>query len=400
MQTKKIIMVVSDFPVYSETFILNKFKGLAGKLNISIFSIGRKNHKNLKNFPEFKNRVRYTWPASPAWKPVLLYPFFLLRCFFLNPFGVISYFLKGFRVCGFSIFKNFYLDGELVLLSPDVLHYEFGALAAKKTYLKEILSCKLIVSFRGYDINFSGLEKKDYYKQVWDQADALHFLGDDLWQHAQKRGCPPGKKHVLISPAIDANFFAPANEKQTTVEEPVRILSVGRLEWKKGYEFALQTMCLLKDQKISFEYKIAGEGNYFESVVFCRRQLGLDKEVIFLGKKNSEEIKAELQRADIFVHSAVSEGFCNAVLEAQAMEIPVVTSDADGLQENIQNGVTGFIVPRRNPEAMAEKIINLIQNPELRRNMGEKGRERVLKFFKIEDQIKSFENFYSDILKT
>ena len=80
------------------------------------------------------------------------------------------------------------------------------------------------------------------------------------------------------------------------------------------------------------------------------------------------------------------------------MAIPVVASDADGLSENVQDGVTGFVVPRRNPSALAKKLILLAQDPALRERMGWAGRQRVLGRFQLGDQIAAFDGLYRQIL--
>jgi colanic acid/amylovoran biosynthesis glycosyltransferase len=110
------------------------------------------------------------------------------------------------------------------------------------------------------------------------------------------------------------------------------------------------------------------------------------------------EVLNSLKWADIFLHAAVSEGFCNAVLEAQAMGIPVVCTDADGLTENVADGVTGYVTPRRDSLAMAEKIISLASDGTLRHKMGAAGRKRVEKYFQLEQQMDAFDSFYEMLL--
>jgi colanic acid/amylovoran biosynthesis glycosyltransferase len=99
------------------------------------------------------------------------------------------------------------------------------------------------------------------------------------------------------------------------------------------------------------------------------------------------------------LHPAVSEGFSNAVLEAQAMGLPVVCTDADGLSENIENNLTGFVVPKWDAEAIAEKLVWCYSHQDEAMKMGEKGVERVNKLFKIEQQIDKFVKYYSDLKK-
>ena len=102
--------------------------------------------------------------------------------------------------------------------------------------------------------------------------------------------------------------------------------------------------------------------------------------------------------ADVFLHSAVSEGFCNAVMEAQAMSLPVVCTDAGGLPENVEHEVSGFVVPRREPQPLAERLALLARNPALRQQMGQAGRRRVLASFRQEKQIADFDRFFREVL--
>jgi len=85
------------------------------------------------------------------------------------------------------------------------------------------------------------------------------------------------------------------------------------------------------------------------------------------------------------------------VLEAQSFGLPVVCTDAGGLPEAVEDGVTGFVVPARDPQALAEKTIALAQDAELRARMGEQGRRRVLANFTLEQQAARFLEFYRDV---
>ncbi|NDJ35770.1 MAG: glycosyltransferase, partial [Chloroflexi bacterium] len=101
---------------------------------------------------------------------------------------------------------------------------------------------------------------------------------------------------------------------------------------------------------------------------------------------------------DVLLHLAWSEGFGNAPLEAQAMGVPVVASDAGGLPENIADGVTGFIVPRRDPAAAAEKLALLARSPDLRARMGQAGRARVRAAFTLDRQIAAWVRLYGAVV--
>lgn len=403
-KSERIVLYLASFPRLSETFIVNKFLGLLKNgWDIHIVcseSDSRQwnNFPELTQYPNIRERIHVRWPHRPRWLAVLLIPVVLLRCLFYQFKATINYLVYGWKTFSLDVFRRLYLDAEVVLLQPALIHFEFGALAAQQMYLKELLDCNILVSFRGYDLNFTELNNPNFYSSVWQKADELHLLSEHLWEIAKERGCPSDKPYTLIPPSIDVSYFM-KSENQPASEDVIRILSVGRLEWKKGYEYALQAVKLLMDRGIACEYRLIGDGNYREALYFARHQLSLKNVAAFLGAQSPDMIRTQMNWADIFLHPSLSEGFCNVVLEAQSMEIPVVASDAGGLKENVEPAVTGFIVPRRDPQALADKMEMLALNFSLRKEMGTAGRKRVLHFFKIEDQIAKFEEIYSRLLQ-
>lgn len=405
----KIILVVPTFPKLSETFIVSKFLGLLDRGWDVHVVCQRSPVTAWHHFPalqqraDVQRRVHTTWPHQKRWMVAALWFPALLTTFWRNPKGTIAYFKRGWEQFGRAVFKRFYLDAVLLAQRPFLVHFEFGSLAAKRMSLKKLLNCAVTVSFRGYDLNFVGLDMPDYYADVWREATAVHLLGQDLWERAQKRGAPDTLPHTLIPPAIDVEKFRDfsANvSEEIGQQRPFRILSVGRLAWKKGYEFALQAVHLLEQQNIPVEYRIVGAGDYLESLTFARHQFNLTNNVQFLGAISPDGVREQMAWADVLLHTAVSEGFGNVVLEAQAMQLPVVCTDADGLPANIADGITGFVVPRRNPQAMAEKLAQLAHDKPLRARFGQAGRVRIQNYFKIEDQADAFSQFYRQALST
>jgi len=404
--TKRLILILSIFPQGSETFIVNKFLGLLARgWDVHILC----NKINKKAWSAFsalaanpsKKRVHTTPPHQPKWLAVILFPIEWFTCLVTAPRETWRYLKSGWSQFRWDVLKHFYLDAPLLRLHPDILHFEFGSLAVGRTYLKNLLNTKMSVSFRGYDLNYIGLNDPNYYQDVWDRIDAAHFLGEDLWQRAQKRGAPKDLHRSLIPPAVDLPKFPEIAvrkyEKLGIAENPIKILSVGRLHWKKGYEFTLQAVKALMERGVKCEYRIIGIGDYKNCLYFTRHQLGLEKVVQFCGGLSHVHVLDYMQWADVFLHGAVSEGFCNAVLEAQAMCVPVVCTDADGLRENIEDGITGFVVPRRDPKAMVEKLVLLAKDGHLRQQMGLAGRQRVETHFQIASQLDAFETFYEQL---
>lgn len=401
----RVVLVVPAFPKLSETFVVSKALGLLDRGWDVHVLCRRSESADWAAFPRLeraamRSRVHVVKPPRTAHGVAVGVALAGLRSGYRR--GAWRY-GRDREVPPSERFKRWYLDEPLIRLRPDVVHFEFGALAVGRMHLERLVRCRTVVSFRGYDLNYVGLGDPQYYADVWEYADALHLLGEDLWERAQRRGCPSDKPHALIPPAIDAAAFGPSERKSAgvvgTVDRPLRILSVGRLAWTKGYEYALQAVRRLMDHGVMCRYTIVGGGSYVEAVAFARHQLGLADTVEFAGPLVPELVRARMREADVFLHAAVSEGFCNAVLEAQACQLPVVSSDAGGLPENVTDGDTGFVVPRRDPDALAEKLMRLAGDPELRLGMGRAGRHRVLKHFRTDVQIAAFEDLYRRVLQ-
>lgn len=407
MKHKRIALVVPVFPQISETFIVSKFLGLLARgWDVHIVAQkfdphARDAFPQLHSNPQAERRVHKTWPHQPRVLAALLFLPGLMYGLVTAPRRALRYLCHGWARFGWRVLPQFYLDLPLIRLSPDVIHFEFGSLAVGRTHLKHLLDTKLSASFRGYDLNYIGLDQPDHYRQVWKSIDAAHFLGEDLWRRAQIRGAPGELRHALIPPAVDVAAFPQAPTRTTaqlgTQSRPLRLLSVGRLHWKKGYEYTLQAVKTLVDQGIHCQYRIIGDGERQAALYFARHQMGLAQIVEFLGGLPHTQVIEQLSWADVFLHGAVSEGFCNAVLEAQVMNLPVVCSDADGLRENVADDVTGFVVPRRDSDAMAEMLALLAEDGNLRQQMGQAGRRRVEQHFNLEQQLDTFEVFYETL---
>jgi colanic acid/amylovoran biosynthesis glycosyltransferase len=201
------------------------------------------------------------------------------------------------------------------------------------------------------------------------------------------------KEIIKITPAIDYELFS--NAIENSFDNRLNIITISRLHWIKGLEYTLEALAKVKQNGISFHYTIIGEGKEKERLQFAVHQLGLLNEVTFTGKLSPEEVKTTLGKGNLYIQYSLQEGFCNAVLEAQAMGKICIASDADGLQENIIDGVTGFVVSKRNPLSLANKIIEVNS---LNRNekiaLSNAAAKRVRAQFTLEKQMEQFIAFY------
>jgi len=399
----RIVLVVPAFPRLSETFIVSKFRGLVDRgLDVHVVAMRAGNREAWDRFPgldapALRGRVHSMVPG-PGWRDRRRLAARVARSLARGSRPMWEW--AGAAPLSGAARRRLVFDSAIVALAPDVLHFEFAALAPGRVDLGRRLGARVAVSFRGYDANYVGLDHGGRYDEVWRGAQGYHFLGEDLRRRALARGCPADALHVTIPPAIDVERFDP----DRIPREPggggvLRILSVGRLAWKKGYEFGMEAVRQLVDRGVECRWEIVGDGPHYECVAYARHQLGLAGRVELVGELPPEAVRRRLAAADVFLHPAVSEGFCNAVLEAQAMRLPVVCTDADGLRENVVDGETGWVVPRRDPGALAERLVEAARDPEGRERMGRAGRARVLERFGLEAQLARFEAFYRQLLE-
>ncbi len=359
---KSIALVVSNFPVPSQTFIVDKYLHLLSRgWDINIIAL---------------NRDKERWDLYPE--------------------------IESEPLLRDRVFTGRSIAERLHELKPDLVNFEFGDLALGSLETVKAIKARSIVGFRGYDICYQGLSVPGYYREIWDQADAVMLRSDDLWSRAIERGCPPDKLHTVIVGAVDSQLFDPGERAHRdvtgTAERPFRIVSVGRLVWKKGYEIGLQALRELLDSGVHAHLTIIGDGNMRSNVEYTIFDLGLADHVTLLGAQSRDRVFDEMMAADAFMMTSLSEGFGISALEAQSMRLPVVASDAEGLPENVADGVTGFVVPKRDPLTTADRLRDLAMDPALRQAMGSAGRHRVETEFTTEREIDAFEALFTEVI--
>jgi len=177
------------------------------------------------------------------------------------------------------------------------------------------------------------------------------------------------------------------------------VIIVGPLDWQMGYEYALLAIRQLVDSGLDVRFEIIGAGPEHSRVLYTVDDLNLKEHVHLLGQLPPDDVRRRLQQADVFLLASLSEGISNAVLEAMACGLPVVTTDCGGMRDAVADGVEGFVVPVRDPAAMAEALRKLAADPELRAIMGQRARERILGEFTLEQQTQQFLALYRDVLE-
>jgi glycosyltransferase involved in cell wall biosynthesis len=174
------------------------------------------------------------------------------------------------------------------------------------------------------------------------------------------------------------------------------LISVGRLEYEKHFDHIIKALCIIKNAGKVFKCVIAGDGTLKNYLVSLSKKLGLKKDVFFTGY--TKHVISLLGSIDIFVFTSSREGLPVSLMEAMAMEKPVVAYNIRGVRDLVVNGKTGFLVPFGNVEALAEKIIYLMEHPDIAKEMGKMGREILEKEFSLKIILKEMEKLYKELL--
>jgi glycosyltransferase involved in cell wall biosynthesis len=186
---------------------------------------------------------------------------------------------------------------------------------------------------------------------------------------------------AVIPGGVESELFASLPPKEVAKEglgiEGNVVLSVGSLVRAKGFDL-IPEVAKIVNSKLRASFLIIGSGPEERSIRRRAKEEGVEDRVTLLGKKSYEETAIYYRAADLLLHPARYEGYGLTALESLAAGTPVVASDIGGIKDAVVDGVDGFLVAR-DAKAIAERVIYLLEDDNLREEMGRRGRERALK---------------------
>src|SRR5690606_13348106 len=247
-------------------------------------------------------------------------------------------------------------------------------------------------SFRGFDYYVYPLKNKNCYASLFSKEVKYHVLSNAMKEGLIRQGILK-ENIVKITPAIDIDLF---EKTATPNNKTIQLTTISRLHSIKGLDYILEALSKLKNEGIKFEYTIIGDGIEKERLLFAAYQLGIKENVNFVGKLPQTEVKQQLETTDIYLQYSIQEGFCNAVIEAQAMGLLCIVSDAEGLAENVLDGQTGWVVSKRQPKLLAEQLLEIMKLSEKEKEVIRiRAVSRVQKEFDLIKQQQAFIAFYT-----
>jgi len=407
----KISFIVTKFPALSETFILNQVTGLLGSGHeVEIFAqFGQKQgkiHSDIEKYSLTRHVHYFNMPHNKA-KRVLKSFYLLLNNFHKNPFVIIRT-LNIFRF-GKNALSLKLLFAAIAFLKSnkkfDIVHCHFGPNGILGVQLKNIgITNMIITTFHGSDMSTFVLKYgKDVYKNLFLKGNVFLPISNYWKKKLIKLGCDK-KKIIVHHVGIDLEKFK-FHEKRIQTGNPINILTLGRLIEKKGHEYAIRAVAKMIEKRKNIKYIIAGDGPLRKKLELLTSELKITQYVEFLGSVEQSEAIKLYQQAHIFVlpsvtaYSGDKEGTPTVLMEAQATGLPVISTFHSGIPEVVVNGESGFLVPERDTDALAEKIVYLIEHPDIWSEMGKRGREIVEKKYNIRKLNQELVNIYQNLIE-
>lgn len=266
---------------------------------------------------------------------------------------------------------------------------QYGTTAHRIVKLCKHLNIPLITHFHGYDASINAvIDNCDYYKEVFAYSTYIIAVSVSMKDRLMALGCPkekiiyntygPNPLFLEINPQFSENVF----------------LGLGRFVDKKAPYYVILAFSQVLKQYPKAKLVIGGNGDLYEVCVNLVKYLKIESSVLLPGVLSKEQFSSYLSTSLAFVQHSVTalsgdqEGTPVAVLEASAAGLPVISTYHAGIPDVIIDGETGLLVAEHDVNAMAEKMMQLLDNKELAQQLGQNGKERIKNNFTMERHLK------------
>jgi colanic acid/amylovoran biosynthesis glycosyltransferase len=405
---RRIAYYIWHFPVLSQTFVNRELTALMNS-GLSILIVADEPEDPVladDNAKALLKHTRYLLPVDN--KELRKYKRFF---FFRNPFRYVNLFL--FVITHrFGPFKNLSRDRKVfdravhlagVLNKENITHLHspwndrcaFLSLLASK-----FLGISYSVQSRAHEVH-----RKSYLYGLRENLENASFaITNSQYNRSYLQslvGEEARDRIVKIYNGIDLNGFVPACSKETR-PQILQVLSVARLIEQKGLIYLLHACKILKDRGIPFQCEIIGGPeeqlfiNYALELRKLHRRLDLSDTVIFGGTLPFERVLEKYKSAHLFVMPSVigEDGSRditpNALIEAMAMKLPVISTTVTAIPEMVEHGISGLLVPPNDEIALADAMVKLMENPALRKDLAENARRKVEDSFDITKNVRQY----------
>ncbi len=315
------------------------------------------------------------------------------------------YLIKEFYFKPLNILLNILFVRRIIKeINPDILHVHYagvnGALGGLSNFHPFLLTVY------GSDIfeNSKSTIKRYLLKYILRKADLITCNGNTLAKEMIKLGID-SKKIRFIYWATDTKKFIPTSKdkelrKKIGVLDSPMIISLRNLEPVYDIETLIRAAPVLLKEFPMAKLIIAGDGSQKKNLKKLTDELNISDSIKFIGWVRDGEVPKYLNSSDIYVSTSLSDGdLAQSTQQAMACEIPIITTDLIVNKERIKDGENGFIFPRGNFESLAENIIKLLKDKNLRLRLGKNGRKTIEAELDYYKRMKEADNLYKELIK-
>ena len=232
--------------------------------------------------------------------------------------------------------------------------------------------------------------------------DLVLMVSDTMRDIISKYGVDP-QKMMWIRNAIDSKYFRRSGAQDAQFRAQLGIPpgatvvgAVGRLNGEKDYPNLLRAAQILLQKRPDLYFVIAGKGELEAELKQLAAELKVDQRVIFMG--HFHDVRKVFSLMDLYVLSSTREGLPNTVLEAMAMEVPIVSTDVDGVKEAVTDQKEALLVPAQDSPALAAGIDRMLSDRELRERLARQARATVESQFSFAHRTRTIENLYRKLM--
>ncbi len=268
--------------------------------------------------------------------------------------------------------------------------------------LKPILRCPVIVSVHGADVfTLNGWLMRAVKRFVLKHADAVVVNST-----ASRTLCMelyPRDDYVICPTGADTSIFKklPFKAKKADTFE---LLFVGRMVEQKGVMYLSEAMRILRDSGANVHLTLAGDGAAKSEVEKYIAKNKLESYITLPGWVQLQDQPKYYAKADVFVGPSIEdkngwrEGFGGVFAEASATGVPVIASNSGGIVDVVKDGVTGLLVPQKNAQAIADAVMKLERDPNLRKKLAEAGPEFIEQNYSLNITIEKYRNIFKGLI--
>ena len=268
-------------------------------------------------------------------------------------------------------------------MNPDVVHIQsINPFAIPAVLARKFLRKPYVVCGRGSDVYLPWRRfrfKKPISSLLLKNASIVIALTEDM-RRAMRKICD--RDIIVVPNGIDLEQFENLSRKRARSELQIEeqekvILFVGKLLPVKGVQYLIQAMDIIRRREADARLLLVGDGDQRDCLRSLVKQLNLGKHVTFVGWVSNEKVPKYMAASDVFVLPSLSEGFALVILEAMASGLPIVATRVGGLPDIVKERRNGFLVEPRSPMEIAEKILLLSADGELRRRFSRNNKRKV-----------------------